>query len=234
MKRELCAALDGAASAGTSARLAPRLVAAALVAELAGADRVRLSLREDLAPIGTAELRDLRRAARCLELRMSPGPASLKIALEVRPERVLLATEPPPGRAGLPLDVAAWSASLPGTLRVLREAGIGAALAIAPTLDAVKAARGVDAPAVELSTAALVDLPPRERAEAFVALGDAARLAAKLRMSAGVGGGLELETLARALEAAPSLEWASTGRGLTERALLVGLDRAVRDWRERI
>jgi pyridoxine 5'-phosphate synthase PdxJ len=92
----------------------------------------------------------------------------------------------------------------------------------------VKAARGVDAPAVEFATAALVDLPPRERRDAYTMLGDASRLAAKLRVSAGVGGGLDLAALGAVLEAAPSLEWVSAGRGLVERALLVGLERAVR------
>lgn len=234
MRRALCVCFDAVVGAGPSARLSARLTAAASLAELAGADRIRLGVREDLAPVGAGELRDLRRAARQLELRIAPVPALVKCALEVRPERVLLAAEPPAAAPGGPLDVAAWSASLAGVLRTLREAGIEASLLVAPTLEAVKAARGVDAGAVELTTAALVDLPPRERREALAGLGDAARLAAKLRLSAGVGGGLDLPALAAVLEAAPMLEWVSAGRGLVERGLLVGLERAVRDWRERI
>lgn len=234
MKRALCVSLAAVVGAGASARLPARLIAAAALADLAGADRLRIAVREDLAPIGAAELRDLRRSARQLELRIAPVPALLKCALEVRPDRVLFASEPALGQAAAPLDVAAWSAGLSGALRTLREAGIEAALAIAPTLDAVKAARGIDAPAVELATGGLADLPPRERRDALVALGDAARLAAKLRLAAGAGGGLDLATLSAVLEAAPSLEWVSAGRGVIERAVLIGLERSVRDWRERI
>ena len=234
MRRLLCASLDAVVSAGASARLPARLIAAAALADLAGADRLRIGVREDFAPVGAAELRDLRRSARQLELRIAPVPALVKCALEVRPERVLLAAEPATGYAAGPLDVAAWSAGLMGVLRSLREAGIEAALAIAPTLDAVKAARGVDAAAVELSTHLLVDLPPRERREALTALGDAARFASKLRLGVGVGGGLDLASLGAVLDAAPSLEWVSAGRGLVERAVLVGLERSLRDWRERI
>ncbi len=234
MTRTLCVSLDAVVAAGASARLPARLIAAAALADLAGANRLRIGVREDLAPIGAAELRDLRRSARQLELRIAPVPALVKCALEVRPDRVLLAAEPALGHAAGPLDVSAWSAGLTGVLRTLREAGIEAALAIAPTLDAVKAARGVDAPAVELATGALVGLPPRERRDALEALGDAARLAAKLRVAVGVGGGLDLAALGAVLEAAPSLEWVSAGRGLIERAVLIGLERAVRDWRERI
>ena len=65
-------------------------------------------------------------------------------------------------------------------------------------------------------------------------LGDAARLASKLRVAVGVGGGLDLASLALVLEAAPSLEWVGAGRGLIERAVLVGIERAVSDWRDRI
>jgi pyridoxine 5'-phosphate synthase PdxJ len=232
VKRSLRVSLDVVVNAGASARLPARLTAAATLAELAGADCIRVAVREDLAPVGAAELRDLRRCARQLELRIAPVPALVKCALEVRPERVLFASELPAGQPGGPLDVAAWSAGLGVALRTLREAGIGAALLVAPTLDAVKAARGVDALAVELSTAALVDLPPRERRDAFATLGDASRLAAKLRLAAGAGGGLDLAALGALLEVAPTLEWVAAGRGLVERALLVGIERAVRDWRE--
>ena len=234
MTRALSVALDAAILAGASARVGARLTTAAMLADLAGADRVRIGVREELAPVGAAELRDLRRNARQLELRVAPAPALVKCALETRPDRVVLAAESRDGRPAGALDLAGWSASLPSVLRTLRDAGIEVVLAIAPTLDAVKAARGVDASAVELATTALVDLPPRERRDALVALGDAARLAAKLRMSAGAGGGLDLASLPVVLEAAPSLEWICAGRGFVERALLCGIERAVRDWRERL
>jgi len=232
VKRALSVSLDSWVGAGASARLGARLVAAATFVELAGAERVRVQVREELAPLGAAELRDLRRCARQLELRIAPVPALLKCALEVRPERVVLASEPSFGHAHAPLDLGAWSTSLPSALRTLREAGIEIVLATAPTLDAVKAARGVDAAAVELATGALLDLPQRERREAMQQLGDAAKLAAKLRMGAGAGGGIVIAALGPLLDAAPSLEWIAVGRGLAERALLVGVERAVRDFRE--
>jgi pyridoxine 5'-phosphate synthase PdxJ len=232
--RALCVSLDAALGAGAAPRLSARLTAAALLADLAGADRVRVSVREELSPIGVAELRDLRRAARRLELRIAPVPGLVKCALEARPERVVLASEPKPGLPHAPLDVAAWGASLPGVVRALREAGILPVLSLAPTLDAVKAARAADAPALEFATSLLVDLPPRERDEALTALGDAARFAAKLRIEAGAGGGLDTTTLAPVLESAPSLGWITSGRAFVERALLIGIERAVRDWRERL
>jgi pyridoxine 5-phosphate synthase len=234
MTRALCVSLDAAVSAGAVARAPARLASAALLADLAGVDRVRVGVREEMTPVGAAELRELRRSARQLELRIAPLPSLVKCALEVRPERVVLGSEPQPGRSHAPLDLAAWGASLAGVVRALRDASIVPVLSVAPTLEAVKAARAADAPALELSTGALVDLPPRERGDALLALGDASRLAAKLRLEAGAGGDLDVQMLAPLLEAAPSLAWLTVGRAFVERALLVGLERAVRDFRERI
>src|SRR5262249_31823960 len=74
---------------------------------------------------------------------------------------------------------------------------------IAPDLAHVKAAHAVGARGVELYTGALVDLPAAERGEALAKLGDAARLAAKLRLGVGLGGRLDEPSLGDILEAAP-------------------------------
>ena len=65
-------------------------------------------------------------------------------------------------------------------------------------------------------------------------LGDTARLASKLRLGISVAGGLDERNVGEVLEAAPSVERIVFGRGLARRALLVGLDRAVRDFRDRM
>ena len=87
---------------------------------------------------------------------------------------------------------------------------------------------------MELFTGYLVDLPGAERRNALVNLGDSARLAAKLRLGIALAGGLDDRNVAEVLEAAPSAERVVFGRGLARRALLVGLDRAIRDFRDRM
>jgi pyridoxine 5'-phosphate synthase PdxJ len=101
-----------------------------------------------------------------------------------------------------------------------------------PDLEAVKAAYRCDLRGVDLWTAAVVDLPGSERTQAVERLGDSARLAAKLRLEVSLAGGLGLRTAAEALAAAPVAQRVVTGRALASRALLVGLDRAIRDLRE--
>ncbi len=224
--RRLVVALDAAAPLQGAAA---ELTAAATLAELAGAHGVRLSVNEDLRGVSEANLRDVRRVARGFELRMPPAPGLVKVALEARPERVVLASAPRETRSSAPLDFQVWGAALAGVVRTLRDAGIGVSLLVAPRLDAVKAAHNSGADSVELYTGGWVDLPSAERSEALSGLADAGRLAAKLRMSVGLGGRLEPTRVRELLEAAPVAEWVSVGRFWVSRCFLLGIDRATRD-----
>jgi pyridoxine 5-phosphate synthase len=207
------------------------LAAAATLAELAGVDAVRLGASPDRSPVTEEDLRDTRRAARRLELRMPPIDAMVRIALDVRPDLVLLASDRREGASAVsPLD---WkdAAGLGQVARALTDAGIAVAARVAPTLDAVKAAHRAGVSGVELYTGTLVDLPGAERRRELQQLGDAARLASKLRLSLGVGGGLGYHALPEVVQAAPSAEHLAVGRGALARAMLVGLARALRDLR---
>jgi pyridoxine 5'-phosphate synthase PdxJ len=125
-------------------------------------------------------------------------------------------------------------ASLAAVLRTFADARIRTSVRVAPDLDAVRAAHVQGVNDVELFTGWLVDLPEADRRAALVGLGDAARLASKLRMGIALAGGLDDRNLREVIEAAPSAERIVLGRGLARRALLVGLDRAVRDHRDRM
>lgn len=211
------------------------LVAAASLAELAGVDALRLSIHEDLLPVRESDVDVLRRSARSFELRMPVSQTLLKVPLEARPDRVVLvgdrheATGPAP-----PVDARVAGPGLGVVLRALEEAGLRTVVRIAPELDAVRAVHAHGVKDVELFTGYLVDLPEDERRGALVTLGDTARLASKLRLGIAVAGGLDDRNVGEVLEAAPAVERVVFGRGLARRALLVGLDRALRDFRDRM
>lgn len=208
------------------------LPAASTLAELAGVDAVRLGVNPDLKPVREEDLRDTRRAARRLELRMSPIEPLVRVALDVRPNLVLLASDHREGRvAASPLYFRTSAAGLSGFQRALADAGIGVAALVAPTLDAVKMAHAHGLLHVELYTGALVDLPANERRKSLDALGDAARLAAKLGLGLGLAGGLGYRSLPEVIQAAPAADRVAVGRAALTRAVLVGLDRALRDLR---
>ena len=200
------------------------VAAAATLAELAGVEGVRLGVTEDLKPVRPEDVLEARRACRVMELRMPPSQAVVKVALEARPDRVLLCSE---GR----LDRRGQGTPRAPIVRALAEAGIGVAVRIAPDVEALKAVHAEDVGAVEFHTGRVVDLPGPERARALEHLSDAVKLAAKLGLSIGLGGGLGYRNLPEVLAAAPAAEWVAVGRAAVARSVLVGLDRALRDLR---
>jgi len=207
------------------------LSAAAALAELAGVDSLRIGAIEAQAAAGLKDALEARRATRRLELRMAPAQALLKVALETRPDRVLLAAEGRGRGPCAPLDLRSAASPLVSVARVLGEAGIPVSALIAPEADAVKAAHAAELASVDLYTAGIVDLPEPARSEKRERLTDAVRLAAKLRLSVGLSGGLGFRTLPELLPATPAVERVAVGRAISARALLVGLDRALRDLR---
>ncbi len=211
------------------------LGAAAHLAELAGVTSLRVSVNEELTPVRESDVDTLRRSARSMELRMPVSQNLLKIPLAARPDRVVLVGERHAAAGSVPpVDARISGVALGSVLRSLADAGLRACVRVAPELDAIRAVHAQGVTDVELFTGYLVDLPEAERHAALQGVGDAARLAAKLRMDIAVAGGLDDRNVAEVLEAAPSAERVVFGRGLARRALLVGLDRAVRDFRDRM
>jgi len=207
------------------------LSAATSLAELAGVSALRLGIDEGQRPVAEADVQLVRRTAHRFELRLPVSQSSLKLALETRPDAVLLAGDPFEGTLGSrPVELGAGSSGLNAMVRPLAEAGVEVMMLIAPSLDAVKAAHGLGVGHVELFSGATVDLPAPERKGRLDAIGDAARLAAKLRMRVGVGGGLDYRSVSEVLEIFPSADFVSAGRAVLARSLLVGIDRAVRDF----
>jgi len=208
------------------------VAAAVALAELAGVDAVRLGIDDELKPVSESDVLNARKVARRFELRMPASPGLLKVALEARPDRVLLAAGARDGGwAGGPLNFGAGSQPLAPVVHGLQEAGIFVSVRVPPKLDAVKAAHAERASGVEFYTASILDLPEVERKAELESLSDAVRLAAKLRLRIAIGGGLGYGTVSEVLDGVPATECVAVGRAAISRALLVGMDRALRDLR---
>jgi pyridoxine 5-phosphate synthase len=231
--RRLILTLDALPTLRASAMAADvDVAAAATLAELAAVDAVRLGVNEELNPVTEQDVIEVRRAARTFELSMPVSPALLKVALEAQPDRVLVALEGSDG--GLPsrpLDFRGRGVSLGPIVRSLAEAGIPVSALVKPEIEAVKAAHSEGVDGVEIYTGAIVDLPPSDRSRELERLGDAARLASKLRLHVSAAGGLGYRSLRELIEYAPVVAAVAVGRAVVARAVLVGLDRAVRDLR---
>ena len=167
----------------------PDPVAAALIAEAAGADGITMHLREDRRHIRHDDVVRARAVLRVpLNLEMAATDEMVRIALAVGPHASCLVPE---RRAEITteggLDVAGQSETLRPRIAALREAGIRVSLFIDPDPAQLQAALALGAPVVELHTGAYAEGRPGE----IDRLRDAARHAARLGLEPHAGHGLD-------------------------------------------
>jgi pyridoxine 5-phosphate synthase len=208
------------------------LVAAAILADLAGADRIRLTVREELQPVTEIDLHRMVQAVPHLELCVPPSQHLIRLALEVRPSRVLLVEEDRYRRCAYgPLDMRKATGEVSAIVRALEEAGIVAGAVIAPDSNELKAAHAIGFQGVDLFTRFAADLPAGKRAQELARLSDASLLGAKLKFYLGISGGLDYRNIGEVSNAVSNAVQVTVGRSVLVRALFNGLDRAVRDFR---
>ncbi len=227
-----CVSLDGLAAWREALGEGPDFAAAVALVDLAGGGRVRLCVSEALQPVTDADLHRLARSGPALEVCMPPSQALLRLAQEVRPDRVLLVEEDRYGTYSYgPLDFHKADREIAPILRGLEEADLPVGAVIAPDIENVKAAHGIGFKSLEFYSRYAADLPAAKRQPELERLSDASMLAAKLKFDIGVGGGLDFQNVEEILNAVPMALQVSVGRGILTRALLIGLERAVRDFR---
>lgn len=213
----------------------PDPVAAAVLAELAGAEGIIVHLREDRRHIQDRDLRLLRETVRTrLNLEMAATDEMVGIAAGVRPDLVTLVPE---RRQELTteggLEVAGQQARLTAVVGSLHGADIPVSLFIAPEEEQVEAAKAVGAALVELHTGLYAEGRGESAREALAVLIRAARFAAGAGLSVSAGHGLTYENV-EPVAAIPEVEELNIGHSIVARAALVGMERAVREMMERI
>jgi pyridoxine 5-phosphate synthase len=209
----------------------PDPVTAAAIAELAGADQITVHLREDRRHIQDRDLQLLRQTARTtLNLEMAASPEMVQVAFAAKPDTVTLVPE---RRQELTteggLDVVNGKENLKKVVKQLRDGEIEVSLFIDPDLDQIRAAHRIDAQTVELHTGRYCDATnEKERAKEFARVVEAAKAASKLGLRVAAGHGLNYENV-RPIVAVQEITELNIGHSIVARAVLVGMDRAVRD-----
>jgi pyridoxine 5-phosphate synthase len=214
----------------------PDPVAAALLAELAGADQVTIHLREDRRHIQERDLQVMRKTVTTrLNLEMAATQEMVKIAYDVRPDECTLVPE---RREELTteggLDVVSGRDVVRKVVKTLRDAEIQTSLFIDPDLDQVKAAHRVEAEIIEIHTGRYCDARlAADRRRELARIVDAAKAATKLGLKVAAGHGLNYRNILP-VAAISEIEEFNIGHAIVARALLVGMERAVREMRELI
>jgi pyridoxine 5-phosphate synthase len=212
----------------------PDPVAAAVIAEVAGADGIVVHLREDRRHIQPRDLRLLREIVQTkLDLEMAATDEMARFAIEVKPHLVTLVPE---RREELTteggLDVENQRQRIKDTITLLHQSGIAVSLFVNPDLEQIKAARRVDADCIELHTGRYANaLGLKDQDREFDALAQAARAAYKLEIAVSAGHGLNYQNVRRLRTITEIVEY-NIGHSIIARAVLVGFDRAVREMKD--
>jgi pyridoxine 5-phosphate synthase len=212
----------------------PDPVTAAALAELAGADQIVVHLREDRRHIQDRDLRVMRETVQGrLNLEMAATPEMVKIAYEVKPDVVTIVPERREERTTEGgLDVNLHRENLRRQVATLREAEIAVSLFVDPDLDQVRASLKVEANAIELHTGFYCEARgAKAQAQELGKIVDAAKTAQRLGLLVAAGHGLSYDNVLP-LARLPEVEELNIGHSIVARAVLVGMERAVREMKE--
>lgn len=208
----------------------PEPVAAAVLAMLGGADGITVHLREDRRHIQDRDIWALKPFVPRLNLEMAVAEEIVDIACELKPHEATLVPEK---RQELTteggLDVVANEAAVARAIERLTKAGIEVSLFIDPNIDQVEISRALGAKAVEIQTARYSEAKTSAAIDDELdALKTAAGHARDRGLAVHAGHGLNY-TNVQAVARIPGMQELNIGHSIVSRAVLVGMERAVRE-----
>jgi pyridoxine 5-phosphate synthase len=213
----------------------PDPVRAAVLAELGGADGITVHLREDRRHIQDRDVRLLMETVRTgVNLELAASSEVVDIACELRPMQATLVPEKREEittEGGLALGDARQLDANRRALQRLSEAGIRTSLFIDPDESAIRASVDLGVDAVELHTGEYANTRGEERRQQLERLNRAASIARKLSLAVHAGHGLTYENV-HPVAAIPEIEELNIGHSIVSRAVLTGMEAAVRDMAE--
>ncbi|MGL6096781.1 MAG: pyridoxine 5'-phosphate synthase [Fimbriiglobus sp.] len=207
----------------------PDPVAAAVLATLGGADGITVHLREDRRHIQDRDVFLLRDTVTTrLNLELAAYDEIIAIALKVRPDEATLVPEK---RQELTteggLDVVANADTVRAAVDRLKSAGIPVSLFIDPDLEQIDMAKALGADAIEFQTASYSEAVGTA-ADELATLTTATAHARSRGLHVHMGHGLNYQNVKPIVRIA-GVEELNIGHSIVSRAVLVGLERAVRD-----
>jgi len=209
----------------------PDPVAAASVAELAGADGIAIHLRMDKKHIRERDLYILRETVKTkLDLYIAPNADVVARALEVKPAEVTLVAERP-GELTTEqgLDLHEHGDEIRGVAEQLQAAGCRVFAVVEPEPDSVKYAVKLGLDGIEIFTHHYSEAKSPENVEAELGrLAKTADAAKKAELMVRASGGLGYTNIVPVLSQTEITEYV-IGHNITSRAVLTGFEKAVRE-----
>ena len=209
----------------------PDPVAAASLAELAGAKGIVVHLREDRRHAQVRDLEVLRKTVQTkLNMEMAPTTAMVNIAKRIKPEMTTLVPEK---RQELTteggLNVVKHYKKVKSTVEALKKGKILVSLFIDPDLKQIEKSLDTGAQMVEIHTGTYADARTESaREKELIKIENAVDYALDIGLRVSAGHGLNYFNVEE-IALIEGIEELNIGHSLISRAVLVGMDTAVRD-----
>jgi pyridoxine 5-phosphate synthase len=209
----------------------PDPVSVAVLAEMAGAVGIFARITANRRPISDRDIRVLRETVQGhFSLGVAPTAEMMGLVLDVKPDAVVLMPErPEEASAEGGLDLILDRRAIADTITSLRDSNMPAFLFIDPDPENVKVAHRLNAGGVQINThtyAKQASTSTRRRMLARIV--DSVKMAARLKLRVLTGRGLDYQA-SRPLGRLKEIEACVIGHRLMARALLTGMESAVRE-----
>ena len=209
----------------------PGPVAAAVLADLAGADGIAIHLREDLRTTQQKDVQILRQAVqKKFILEMAPTPEMVAFSLGLKPDLVTLVpetTKTSVGKEGM--DLVLHKDKIAEAVQTLHGNRIAVCILIDPDPDQVKLAHQANADRVELCAEVFCrTIKTNKGKRARSEISDTAKFARKLKMAVDAGRGLDYSTIL-GFKGLRQIETFIIGYSIISRAILTGMETATRE-----
>ena len=210
----------------------PDPVGAAKLSQRAGADGITAHLREDRRHIQDRDVDLLMNMATTpVNLEVAAVEEMLTLACAWRPAQVTIVPEKREEvttEGGIALCTNEAFRSVADATRHLKQEGIRTSLFVDPDPDVIRVSADLGVEAIELHTGEYANASSSERMQQLRRLAKAATLARSLGLAVHAGHGLTYDNVTE-VAAISELEELNIGHSIISRAVLVGIERAVRE-----
>jgi pyridoxine 5-phosphate synthase len=210
----------------------PDPIAAAVICEMAGAQGITVHLRGDRRHIQDRDVEILRRTVTThLNIEMAANADMARTAQTIKPHQVTLVPErrdEVTTEGGL--DIVLHAGNVEKIVRQLADANIDVSIFVDPDLEQIRQCQKLRAPKIEINTGKYTEAWQRAgnwHGE-LEKVATAAKAARKMGLTVLAGHGLNYRNI-DGIAVIPEIEELNIGHSIVARAVLVGLDAAVRE-----
>ncbi len=213
----------------------PDPVMAATLAILGGADGITIHLREDRRHIQDRDLRMLKEFVPIeLNLEMAATKEMIGIAIKTKPDLVTIVPEK---RQELTteggLDVKSQRKSIGEAIKKLHDKDIPVSLFINPDFEDISLSKQINTDMVEIHTGMYANTKGKRQHEELIRIMNAVRYALDIGLTVNAGHGLNYFNVQK-IASMKDIRGLYIGHSIVSRAVLVGMERAVREMKELI